>query len=216
MVRVMRTRLALITIGFAFLIPAIAQASLAGEQQQGQNLIGQLQSSTKTCGELSAKDLDHIGEYVMFRALGSTTLHQAMNNRMIAMLGEQGETRMHQALGARYAVCTTTGSAAGGYGGMVGGGGMLGGYCNANGGFGAMMSSGDWSWMMGGAWQNMTRHDWQRLQHRLLGTNTTSHHGWSMGAMMAAVLAGLVLVSLAIVGVIRRPFRRPPAASPSQ
>jgi hypothetical protein len=101
---------------------------------------------------------------------------------------------------------------------MMGGGGMMGGYYNANGGFGAMMSSANWSWMMGGAWQNMTRQDWQRLQHRLLHTNIdpTSHHGWSMAAIMAAVLGGLVLVSLAIVGVIRRPFRRPLAASPSR
>ena len=214
----MRTRLALITIGLALLIPAVAQASLGGEQQQGQNLIAQLHAGTKTCRDLSANDLDHIGEYVMFRALGSTTQHQAMNNRMIAMLGEQGETRMHELLGARYAGCTTTGSAAGGYRGMMGGAGMMGGYYSANGGFGAMMSSGDWSWMMGGAWQHTTRQDWQRLQHQLLGTNinTTGHHGWSTVAMMAAVLGGLVLVSLAIVAVIRRPFRRPPAASPSQ
>jgi hypothetical protein len=99
---------------------------------------------------------------------------------------------------------------------MMGGGGMMGGYYN-HGGLGTMMSSSNWSWMMGGAWQNMTRQDWRRLQHQLLGTstNTTSHHGWSMAAMMAAVLGGLVLVSLAIVAIIRRPFRRPPAASPS-
>ena len=78
----------------------------------------------------------------------------------------------------------------------MGGGGMMGGYYNANGGLGAMMSSGNWSWMMGGAWQNMTRQDWQRLQHQLLGTQHqhASHHGWSMAAMIAAVLAGLVLV----------------------
>jgi len=38
-----RTRLALITIGLALLIPAGAEASLADEQQQGQNLIAQLQ-----------------------------------------------------------------------------------------------------------------------------------------------------------------------------
>ena len=102
----------------------------------------------------------------MFRALGSTSLHQAMNDRMIAMLGEQGESRMHQLLGARYAGCSTSSGATGGYGTMMGGGpgggGMMGGYYNANGGFGAMMSSGSWSWMTGGAWQHMTRQDWQQ------------------------------------------------------
>jgi TRAP-type C4-dicarboxylate transport system permease small subunit len=99
---------------------------------------------------------------------------------------------------------------------MMGDGGMMGGYYN-HGGLGTMMSSGNWSWMMGGAWQNMTRQDWQRLQHQLLdtGTNTTSHDGWSMAAMMAALLGGLVLVSLVIVAVIRRPFSRPPTGAPS-
>jgi len=63
----------------------------------------------------------------------------------------------------------------------------------------------------------MTRQDWQRLQHQLLGSNTNnpSHHGWSMAAMIAAVLGGLVLVTVAIVAITRRPFRRPPAASTS-
>jgi hypothetical protein len=212
----MRTRLALVTVGLALLLPAAANASLAGEQRQGQSLIAQLQAGATTCRDLSADDLDHIGEYVMFRALGSTSLHQAMNDRMTAVLGEQGESRMHQLLGARYAGCSTSTTAAGGYGGMMGGGGMMRGYSN-HGAFGAMMSSGNWSWMMGGAWQKMTRQDWRRLEHHLLGTplNTTSHRGWSMVAMMAAVLGGLLLVSVAIVAVIRHPFRRPPAAAPS-
>ena len=217
----MRTRLALITVGLALLIPAAARASLVDEQHQGQNLIAQLQAGTKTCRELSANDLDHIGEYVMFRALGSTTLHQAMSDRMIAMLGEQGETRMHQLLGSRYAGCTTTSSTAtGGYGAMMDGGpggGMIGGYYNTSGGFAAMMSSGSWSWMMGGAWQYMTRQDWQQLQHQLLGTptNATSGNGWSPLAIIAVTLAGVLLVSLAILAVIRHPFRRPPTATPA-
>jgi hypothetical protein len=214
-----RPRLALTIIALVLLIPAAASASLAGEQRQGQNLIAQLQAGTKTCSALSAGDLDHIGEYVMFHALGSTTVHQAMNDRMRAMMGDQGESRMHQLLGARYAGCTTSSSGAGGYGattgaGMMGGGGMMGGYYN-HGGIGAMMSSGNWSWMMGGAWQHVTRQDWQRLQHQLLGTNTTSHSGWSAAAMIATMLGGVLLVSLAILAVIRRPFRRPPTTAPS-
>src|SRR5450755_1466558 len=151
-VRGMRLRLALMTIALALLIPAAARASLADEQQQGQNLIAQLQAGTKTCSALSAGDLDHIGEYVIFRALGSTTLHQAMNDRMRAMLGEQGESRMHQLLGARDAGCSTRTGGIAGSAGMMGGSGMMGGYY-ANGGIGAMMSSGEWSWIMGGAWQ---------------------------------------------------------------
>jgi hypothetical protein len=220
-VRGVRTRLALVMLALALLLPAAASASLAGEQRQGQSLIAQLHAGTVTCRALSADDLDHIGEYVMFHALGSTTRHQAMNGRMVAMLGEQAEGRMHQLLGARYAGCTTSSSATGGYGGMMGagtisGGAMMGGYAT-NGGISAMMRSDNWSWMMGGAWQHMTRQDWQRLQHQLLGTplSTARDHGWSMVAMMAAVIGGVVLVSGAIVAMLRRPFRRPPTAASS-
>ena len=212
----MRTRLVLTTIALVLLIPAAASASLARERRQGQNLIAQLQAGTTTCSALSADDLDHIGEYVMFRALGSTTLHQAMNDRMRAMLGEQGETRMHQLLGARYAGCSTrTGGIAGGAG-MMGGSGMMGGYYS-NGGISAMMRASDWNWMMGGAWQHMTRKDWQRRQQQLLGpvAGTNMHNGWSAIAIIAVCLGAVILVALAILATIRRPFRRPPTAAPT-
>jgi hypothetical protein len=212
----MRTRLALITIALVLLIPGAASASLAGEQRQGQNLIAQLQAGTTTCRALSADDLDHIGEYVMFQALGSTTLHQAMNDRMRAMLGEQGESRMHQLLGARYAGCSTRTGGIAGSAGMMGGSGMMGGYY-ANGGIGAMMSSGEWSWIMGGAWQHMTRQDWQRRQQQLLGpgAGTMMNNGWSAITIIAVCLGAVILVALAILAIIRRPFRRPPTAAPT-
>jgi hypothetical protein len=150
----------------------------------------------------------------MFRALGSTSPHQAMNDRMRPMLGEQGESRMHQFLGARYAGCSTSNRGIGGYGGMMGAGGMMGGYLN-HGGIGAMMSSGNGSWMMGAAWQHMTRQDWQGLERQLLGSNTgtTGGDGWSPVAIIAAALAGVLVVALAILAIIRRPFRRPPTAA---
>lgn len=96
----------------AFLaIPATSQASLADEQRQGQQLITQLQAGAKTCGDLSADDLDHVGEYVMYSTVGSTGLHQAMNDRMTAMMGEPDESRMHQLLGQRYTGVSRTGPA---------------------------------------------------------------------------------------------------------
>jgi hypothetical protein len=210
----MRSRLALVTIALVLLIPAAARASLADEQRQGQNLIGQLQAGTKTCSVLSAGDLDHIGEFVMFRALGSITVHQAMNDRMRAMLGDQGESRMHQLLGASYAGCSTRTGGIAGSAGMMSGSGMMGGYA-ANGGMGAMMSSGDWSGMMGGAWQHMTRQDWQRHQQQLLGpgAGTTMNNGSNAIAIITACLGAVILVALAILAIIRRPFRRPPTAA---
>jgi len=213
----MRSRLALTTIALVLLIPAAASASLAGEQRQGQNLIAQLQAGTTTCSALSAGDLDHIGEYVMFRALGSTTLHQAMDDRMRAMLGEQGDSRMHQLFGARYAGCSTRAGGIAGTAGMMGGSGMMGGYA-ANGGISAMMSTGDWSWMMGGAWQHMTRQDWQHRQQQLLGpgAGTMMNNGSSAITIIAVCLGAVILVALAILAIIRRPFRRPPTAAPTR
>jgi hypothetical protein len=207
------TALLIAVIAVGLLTAAPALAALSNEASAGQTVAARLQSGQASCHTLSNSDFEHLGEYVMDRMVGSRATHEAMNARMDAMMGSKNADRMHQALGRRYAGCPTTTS---GGSGMMGGGGMMGGYYN-HGGLGAMITSSNWSWMMGGAWQHMTRQDWQRLQHQLLGTNinTTSHHGWSMAAMMAAVLGGLVLVSLAIVTAIRRPFRRPPAASPS-
>jgi hypothetical protein len=77
-------------------------------------------------------------------------------------------------------------------------------------GIAAMMGSGDRSWMMRGAWQHMTRHDWQRL------ASASSGGGWSALAIVAVTLGGVLLVALVIFAVVRRPVTRPPtAASPT-
>jgi hypothetical protein len=205
----MRIGAALLAAFGLLVLPATALASLAEEQRQGEDLVAQLQAGTKTCGDLSAEDFDHIGEYVMYRAVGSTSSHQAINDRMTVMMGEQAETRMHQLLGERYAGCNAGGrSGIAGYGGM--GPGMVGGPV-VSGGWGAMIGSGDWSWMMGGAWQTMTRQDWQRLEQRLLGAkaSASSRTGWSPPAVIAVTLGAVLLVALAVFVVVRRPIRRP-------
>jgi hypothetical protein len=210
----MNARAALIALIVMLLSPATSWASLADEQRQGQQLAAQLQSGTKTCRELSAEDFDHIGEYVMGRALGSTSVHQAMNDRMRLMLGERGEQRMHELMGQRFAGCLS-GSAASGVGTAMGPGMMGGAY--GNGSWGAMMRSGDWSWMMGGAWRSMSRADWERLQRHWMGAIAPAprHDDWSTRAIVAITLGGALLVCAAvIVGlvVLRRASRRSPAA----
>ena len=77
--------------------------------------------------------------------------------------GEQGETRMHRLLGARYVSCSTR------TGEIAGSAGMMGGYYS-HGGIGSMMSSGDWRWMRGCTWQHMARQDWQRRERQLVGS----------------------------------------------
>jgi hypothetical protein len=62
----------------------------------------------------------------------------------------------------------------------------------------------------------MTRHDWQRLEHRLLGTSTANQgDGWSPVAIVAVTLGAVLLAALAILALIRRPFKRRPATAPS-
>jgi hypothetical protein len=154
---------------------ATSWASLADEQRPGHDLAAQLQSGAKSCRELSGDVFDHLGEYVMGRALGSTTVHRAMNDRMRPMLGARGEQRMHELMGQRFAGCLN-GSTAAGAGTGMGPGMMCGAY--GNGGWGAMMRSGNWGWMMGGAWRSMSRQDWPRLQHQWMraGATASAHH----------------------------------------
>lgn len=219
----MHTRTLLVSLALCLLVPGAASASLADEQRQGRDLAAQVRSGAKGCEDLSTEDFDHLGEYVMGRFLGSTNAHQAMNDRMRLMMGDQAEQRMHQLMGRRYAGCydTSTGAGNGSMGpGMMGGAGlgpgMIGGYYG-RGGWGAMMRSGDWDWMMGGGWRNMSRQDWQRLQQQWLGTSASSDGGWSPWAIIAVTLGSVLLVALAILALVRgRPPRRPPAqASPS-
>ncbi len=199
----MPIRVALAAVVVVLLVPAPAFGSLADEQSQGQTLAAQLQSGAKSCGDLSATDFDHVGEYVMGRALGSVGAHQAMDSRMRLYMGEQGAERMHQLMGERFAGC---GSGASSGRGAVIGPGMMAGY-SGNDGWGSMMSSADWSWMAGNAWRGMSRQDWQRLQRRWMGTSGSmgGHHGWSTAAVAGVILAAILAAAFVL---IRRPGRR--------
>lgn len=209
----MLIRAAILSFSLLLLVPGAAFASLADEQRQGGELAAQLRSGAATCDDLSNEDFDHVGEYVMRRFLGSTAAHQAMNDRMRAMMGDQGEQRMHQLLGRRYAGCSGTAGASPG-GGM--GPGMMGGYNgNGDGGWGPMMRSGDMNWMMGGNWRAMKRQDWQRLQRQWLGTKAGGNgtDRWSVMAIVAVTLGATLLVALAVIILRRRPSSRPPASA---
>lgn len=207
-----RTAILTLTMALGLLTPTAAFASLADEQTQGRQLAAQLQSGAATCKSLSVEDLDHIGEYVMGRALGSTSVHQSMNDRMTQMMGSQAESRMHQILGARYSGCSAAGASTpatsgSGYGTMMGPGmmgpGMMGGY-SGNGGWGAMMGSSDYRWMTGGSWNHMTRHDWQRLQHQWLGTAPPPHRMSTLAIVAITLAAALLFAALALLGFRRR------------
>jgi hypothetical protein len=86
--------------------PAAAAApALAHQEARGEGLAETLRAGQTTCRELSAADLELIGEYAMGRHLGGEAIHAAMDRRMTRMIGETGERRMHVALGYRYSGC---------------------------------------------------------------------------------------------------------------
>lgn len=210
----MSFRAVLVAVSLILSVPGAAFASVADEQRQGQALVAQLRSGATSCSDLSGTDFDHIGEYVMGRAVGSTSAHQALNRRMTLTMGAAAESRMHQLMGARAAGCTTAG-AAGGAGMMMGGSGMMG---TGAGGWSAMMGSRGYSWMRGGAWQHMSRQDWQQLQRQWLRSNPSAHHrnAWNMMAIIGAVLAVGLLGAMLGVAISRRRSSGPPSsAAPS-
>jgi len=75
----------------------------AREEAEGKEILGKLQSGELDCGELTDENFGSLGEYFMGQMAGDS--HEAMNNMMTAMLGEEGESAMHVALGKRMSGC---------------------------------------------------------------------------------------------------------------
>ncbi len=197
---------ALLASALAF-AAAPALGALSDEVNAGRAIAARVDAGTATCANLSNTDFEHLGEYVMDQTLGSRSAHEAMNARMEAMMGSENADRMHQALGRRYAGCATATTGAG-YGMMAGG--MMGGSAR---GWGAMMGS-DLSWMHDGNWQHMTRAQWQRAAAGMMrgGLAFSGGGGWGTGAVLAAVLGGLLLGGLAVFAILRWTGRQRPSS----
>jgi hypothetical protein len=87
--------------------PAALADELGAEVAEGRALAESVQAGQRSCGELSDDQLELLGEYTMDRYLGNRAAHEAMNRRMVQMMGAAGERRMHIALGERFARCAT-------------------------------------------------------------------------------------------------------------
>ncbi len=187
---------------------ASAATSLAEEVAAGQVLSARLESGAVGCAQLSDSDFDHLGEYVMNRMVGSLARHQALNERMTAMMGADGEARMHVLMGQRYAGCLGTGTD----GAM--GPGMMGGRSGTL-PWSQMMGSGMWSWMSDGHWQQMSRGDWQRLSDQWMGPGMMSvrGHRWSAGDTALTLGVALLVAAAVVGGVLLWGRRRGPRES---
>ena len=202
-----------LTVAVSALGAAPALASLADEVAAGQEVAQRLQAGATSCNQLSDAGLEHLGEYVMERMLGSRATHRAMNDRMTAMMGGANTERMHELMGRRYAGCGTQGAGAGTMGpGMMGGGSGA----ASGGGWGAMMASADFAWMRDGAWRHMSRAGWQRVGTAWMGPGMMSRtDGWSAAAVLAFVLGGLAVGGLVMYAALKRPWRRRRSPGPA-
>ena len=205
--------LAVVVIAVAAVLAVVspAFASLRDEVSAGKAVAAQLQSGKASCDGLSDTQFEHLGEYVMDRAVGSRAAHDAMNARMTQAIGAENTDRMHELMGRRFAGCAAAGATTS----VPMGPGMMGGGSGEGGGWGMMSGSG-WSWMHNGSWQHMNQSQWRQLASTMMGARYTSgHHGWSTGAVVAVVLGALALGALLAVLLVRRPWQRRPPAAPS-
>lgn len=84
----------------------ISDGHTAREEAEGKAVWEKLQAKELTCKDLSDDNFGTLGEYFMGQMMG--TSHEAMNNMMIQMMGEQGEKQMHVAMGKRLSGCDTS------------------------------------------------------------------------------------------------------------
>lgn len=78
----------------------------AREEAEGKAVWEKLQAKELTCKDLSDDNFGTLGEYFMGQMMG--TSHEAMNNMMIQMMGEEGEEQMHIVMGKRLSSCDTS------------------------------------------------------------------------------------------------------------
>jgi len=85
---------------------AVAQSEgghTAREEAEGKAIWEKLQAKELQCEDLTDENFGALGEYFMGQMAGEQ--HEAMNNMMIQMMGEDGEKEMHIATGKRMSGC---------------------------------------------------------------------------------------------------------------
>lgn len=78
----------------------------AREEAEGKEIWEKLQAKQLECKNLTNDNYDSLGEYFMGQMTGNS--HEAMNNMMIQMMGEEGEKQMHMVMGKRLSGCDTS------------------------------------------------------------------------------------------------------------
>jgi putative membrane protein len=109
----------LIFSGFIAVSPAGAQTDnhTTREEAEGEIVWQKLQSKEVGCVDLSDEDFGALGEYYMGQMLGDS--HEAMNEMMMRMHGEEGEEQIHVVMGKRLSGCDTSATVPGISGGWM-------------------------------------------------------------------------------------------------
>ena len=84
----------------------VSNGHTAREEAEGKAVWEKLQTKELACKDLSDDNFGTLGEYFMGQMMGNS--HEAMNNMMIQMMGEQGEEQMHVVMGKRLSGCDTS------------------------------------------------------------------------------------------------------------
>lgn len=65
------------------------------EESEGKTIWEQLQNKSLSCQSLTNDQYDLLGEYLMGQSIGDIKNHVIVDERMKAMMGENGETQVH-------------------------------------------------------------------------------------------------------------------------
>lgn len=196
--------ISLLTAALASLSAAPALASLNEEHQGGQTLSAVHSGKIKASG-LSSAEYEHVGEYLMGQALGSSQLHERMNSLMDNMIGSAASDQMHTYLGERYLGKSVQPSSQ--YGSLYGlMGVMMSGYHGSP--LAGMMSR-----YLSGAQTSSSYTTGPGMMGYAYGSNpTASDSGMSTGGIVGIVLGSLAALALLVILGLRVTHRRAPKA----
>ena len=197
-----------IVLAIAASTPAVASA--ASEQQQGAQVLSEVKAGKLQGTKVTSTQYQHVGQYLMGRALGSAQRYEAMDSLMDRMMGQSASDQMYQYMGERYLGKSAAPNSSYGpyyswmanmmsrYGGPYAG--MVGGY-------------------MMGAYHSLTGQGSVRggyhmgpgmMGYGYASSQSAAHTGMSTGAIIAVVLGAIAAVGLLVVLLLGVAGRRAP------
>jgi hypothetical protein len=181
----------------ALMLAGPASASVSTDQQEGAQILGGIHQGKLKGTSLSSSQYEHVGEYLMGQALGSTAAHERMNSLADQMMGSTAVDQMHVYLGERY-LGKSTAQISGRYAPMYGLIGMMTGYRGSS--IAGMMSGYLNSQSQGSAPYTVG----PGMMGYGIGTSANSSSSWPTGAIVAIAILAALLIGGALALVLPR------------